>query len=402
MAEWKEYKIADVCELIIDCVNRTAPVVDYVTPYKMIRTTNVKNGKIKLENIRCVTKETYERWIRRGKPEKNDIVLTREAPVGEIGIVNTEDKIFLGQRMMMYRAKKGFTDARFLYYSFLAPFMQEQILSSGMGSVVEHIRVPDAKEFIVKLPPLLEQQAIAEVLSSLDDKIDLLHRQNKTLEAVTETLFRQWFIEEAEGSWEEVKLGEIADFHRGISYSGNLLGENGVGIPMHNLNSIDINGGYKYEGIKFYIGEVKDRQKLKPSDLLIINTDITQDNRIIGWPLFVPASFEYSTFTHHLFATTLLTEKISKFYLYFLLRQREYRDKLANSANGTTVSMLSKEAIRNLMIKLPPIIKRVKFERIAQETLNRQALNQKQLHTLTKLRDTLLPKMMNGEVRVET
>ena len=87
------------------------------------------------------------------------------------------------------------------------------------------------------LPAIAEQTAIAEVLSSLDDKIDLLHRQNKTLESLAETLFRQWFIEEADDSWESSTLSQHTEVFRGLSYRGSGLSEAGKGLPMHNLRS---------------------------------------------------------------------------------------------------------------------------------------------------------------------
>lgn len=365
----------------------------------ILRVNNIRNGRIIPDDVMKIDKEIEAKY-KRTRLKGGELLLTVVGSVGEAVIVPNEFKDWnVARAVSVSRVSDGY-DKNFIRYCFSTELIKHQMYSHTNDTVQPTLNLSSLKEIVFPIPSLPEQQAIAEVLSSLDNKIDLLHQQNKTLEAVAETIFRQWFVEEAEESWEQMKLGEIAEFHRGISYSGKSLGDRDVGTPMHNLNSVDVSGSYKYEGIKYYLGEVKDRQKLKPGDLLIINTDITQDNRIIGWPLFVPVSFEYSTFTHHLFATTLLTEKISKFYLYFLLRQRDYRDKLANSANGTTVSMLSKEAIGNLIIKLPPATKRIRFERIAEETLNKQALNQKQIGTLTQLRGTLLPKLIGGEVRV--
>src|ERR671919_201297 len=91
--------IVDLCEQHVDCVNRTAPVVATETPYKMIRTTNVRNGFIDTENVRYVTEETYKRWTRRLVPRRGDIILTREAPLGDVGMIRNDDFIFLGQRL---------------------------------------------------------------------------------------------------------------------------------------------------------------------------------------------------------------------------------------------------------------------------------------------------------------
>src|SRR5690348_3762151 len=95
-AEWPIACIKDVCESIIDCVNKTAPTVDCPTPYKMIRTTNVRDGWINLDEVRFVQAEVFARWNRRATPRKGDVILTREAPLGEVGMLRSNDLVFLG------------------------------------------------------------------------------------------------------------------------------------------------------------------------------------------------------------------------------------------------------------------------------------------------------------------
>jgi type I restriction enzyme S subunit len=147
-----------VCSQIIDCINKTAPMVDYETPYKMIRTTNVKNGRINLDDARCVDEATFIKWNRRLTPKKGDIVLTREAPLGDVGLIRTEENVFLGQRTMLYRADPSVLDQRFLYYSLLGPTLQAQLKTLGSGSTVEHVRVPDAEKLTIPFPVLVQQK----------------------------------------------------------------------------------------------------------------------------------------------------------------------------------------------------------------------------------------------------
>jgi len=321
--------------------------------------------------------------------------------IGRVGaycgsVFYQNNSIWISDNALSAKPKTNF-NTKFLFY-FLKNLRLNYFAEGSSHPLVTQSLLNSIEVFITD--SISEQNNIAEILSSLDDKIDLLHRQNKTLEQIAETLFRQWFVEEADDGWEEKKFEDILDLQRGISYTSKSLGEYGNGIPMHNLNSIDIYGRYKYEGIKYYTGEIKEKQKLVAGDLLIINTDITQDNRIIGWPIFVPDNYSESVCTHHLYSVLLNTEKVTKLYLYFLLRHREYREELANASNGTTVSMLSKNAIGNVKIKIPPEIKRKDFESIVSELMAKQTLNQKQIQTLTKLKDTLLPKLMSGEVKV--
>ena len=100
---WPLRRIEDLCIAIVDCLNRTAPVVDGPTDFRMIRTTNVRNGWIDLNNARYVDEPTFRKWTRREVPKRGDIVLTREAPLGEVGMIRTNDSVFLGQRTVLYR-----------------------------------------------------------------------------------------------------------------------------------------------------------------------------------------------------------------------------------------------------------------------------------------------------------
>ena len=115
---WTKVLIKDACESIIDCVNKTAPAVETPTQYKMIRTTNVKAGWVNLSAVKFVNEDVYKKWIRRGKPRKGDVILTREAPLGEVGMLRSNDTVFLGQRLVQYRADPDKLDNRFLLYSF--------------------------------------------------------------------------------------------------------------------------------------------------------------------------------------------------------------------------------------------------------------------------------------------
>lgn len=196
MADWPRVAVKSLCSLIVDCVNRTAPVIERETPFRMIRTTNVRDGRIDLSTCRYVDEPTYQRWTRRAKLLDGDVILTREAPIGEVGYIQKLGPVFLGQRLMQFRPDPKKVVPRYLYYAFRSPDLQHQFgTHDGSGSVVSHIRVADCHEFKVSVPPIDHQQNVVTLLGSLDDKIELNRQMNETLEAMAQEVFRDWFVD---------------------------------------------------------------------------------------------------------------------------------------------------------------------------------------------------------------
>jgi type I restriction enzyme S subunit len=189
---WEVVQISSLCSHIVDCVNKTASVVDYQTPYKMIRTTNVRHGRVDTENVRNVTQETYEAWTRRLLPENGDLIFTREAPVGECGILKDARGVFLGQRTMMYRADETKTSSKFLMYSLMSEYGKQQLEDFSGGSTVPHMRVPDCGKILIKTPSKEEQDVIVNSLNSIDISIEVkeakLHKITDSKKALMQDL----------------------------------------------------------------------------------------------------------------------------------------------------------------------------------------------------------------------
>ncbi|QQZ29375.1 restriction endonuclease subunit S [Thiothrix subterranea] len=212
--EWERKPIKDVCDSIIDCVNKTAPVVDYKTPFKMLRTTNIRDGRVNTKDVRYVTEYTYKEWVRRGAPKVGDLIFTREAPVGEIGVLEDDNGIFLGQRTMMYRANLKKADNYFLFYSLQSRFCQKQIEDFSNGGTVAHMRVPDCGEIIVNIPPLPEQKKIAQILFTWDKAITtteqlLANSQQQKKALMQQLLTGKKRLKGVGSEWKSNKLGEF-------------------------------------------------------------------------------------------------------------------------------------------------------------------------------------------------
>jgi type I restriction enzyme S subunit len=160
----------------------------------MIRTTNVRNGFIDTESVRYVTEEIYKKWTRRLVPKRGDVILTREAPLGDVGKIRTDDSILLGQRLYHFRPDPTKLDADFLLYSLLDEDLQGQVRGFGSGATVEHMRLEDIPSLEINLPPLLVQRRIAGILSAYDELIENNQRRIRILEGMARALYREWFV----------------------------------------------------------------------------------------------------------------------------------------------------------------------------------------------------------------
>ncbi|TQK29792.1 restriction endonuclease subunit S [Arthrobacter sp. SLBN-53] len=165
--EYEQKPISDLCELLVDCVNRTAPTVDEETPYKMLRTTNVRHGRVNTTDVKFVSAETFERWNRRATPQRGDVILTREAPVGEAGILNSDDRVFLGQRLFLYRVDPKHLTPEFLRACFDSPLLRAQFDRLGSGSTVKHLPLPACQNFLIPSPPIEVQIQYSDFVRSV-------------------------------------------------------------------------------------------------------------------------------------------------------------------------------------------------------------------------------------------
>jgi type I restriction enzyme S subunit len=206
IGKWDARPVSEMCSEIIDCVNKTAPSVEETTPFKMIRTTNVRDGWVDAENVKYVKEDVFERWVRRGRPHRGDVILTREAPLGAVGMLRSDDQVFLGQRTVMYRADEVKADERFLLYALMSPWVQAEIRSLGSGAVVEHMRVPDCERLLIPAPPLRTQKRIGAALGAFDDLIENNRRRVEILEEMARLLYREWFLRFRFPGYEDVEL----------------------------------------------------------------------------------------------------------------------------------------------------------------------------------------------------
>ena len=381
MSELITYRLDEIAD-VIDCEHKTAPKVDS-SEYYSIRTPDIKNGRLLYEQANRVSAETYALWTKRSIPEAVDIILAREAPVGEVGWIDKDHKICLGQRTVLIKIHSTEIDKKYLLYSFVSSKFKDYLNELSGGSVVAHLNMKDIRALEFSFPPLPEQKAIASVLSSLDDKIDLLHRQNKTLEAMAETLFRQWFIEDTAGKTELITLGEMIEIH------------DSKRIPLSKLERDKKKNGsimYPYYGAAKIMDYVDDY--IFDGDYLLLGEDGTvQDEN--GYPILQRANGKFWVNNH----AHVLSAKApyNNFFLWCLLS----KTNIEKAVTGAVQPKINQENLRKLDFVKFDESKVLDFNDITSSMLNKLNTNNLQIQTLENLRDTLLPKLMSGEVRVQ-
>ena len=402
MSEWKETELQELTNKIGSGATPRGGSNSYKSEgISLIRSQNVLDMKFSTNGLALID-EIQADALKNVIVESNDILLniTGDSVARTCKVPDYILPARVNQHVAIIRADKNKMIPDFLLYNLIA--QKEELLSqSEIGATRRAITKGMIEKFLINLPPLSEQKAIAEVLSSLDDKIDLLHRQNKTLEQMAETLFRQWFLEEAKEDWEEVTLEEFVICYNGVSYNSADL--NPSETAMVTLKSFARDGGFRLDGFKEYTGKYKETHIVKQGDLAVAHTDITQDAAVVGNPILIIGKEEYKTLVISMDLVKVETTKnwISKEFLYFLMKTRLFKQHCLGYANGSTVLHLSKKAIPSFEFFLPPKDIIEKFTEQASNLLNKKNTNISKIRTLEKMRDTLLPKLMSGKIRVK-
>ena len=214
MCELKVYKLGDACTELSDGLHK-APIFVEGGDYIFVNAKNIAKGFI-VDND-PTKKSTKEEYLKYSSPlNETTILYSIDGTIGNIALYRGE-KCILGKGACYMNPNPQILDRMYLYYTLQSPHFNAYIDQMSTGSTIQHISLKTMRNYVFTCPPLDEQKQIASVLSSLDDKIDLLNRENATLEAMAETLFRQWFIEDAKEDWEEKPLSSIATFLNGLA-----------------------------------------------------------------------------------------------------------------------------------------------------------------------------------------
>ncbi|EMF4710754.1 restriction endonuclease subunit S [Providencia stuartii] len=355
-------------------------------PY--IRITDMKNCKLlNIDNLFMFVPDGIHPLIKNYTVNKGDLILSIVGQIGRLNIIgHSLDQANLTEncvKLIPYANSE--IDINFAYYYLSSEYGAEQIDTRIVGSTQPKLPIYNINTIEIPVPPLSEQKAIASVLSSLDDKIDLLHRQNKTLESIAETLFRQCFVEEMQDDWVHGTLKDEFAFTMGQSPKGSSFNEEQIGTPMFQGNA---DFGFRFPKERVYTTEpTRFAQKL--DTLISVRAPVGAQNMArskccIGRGI---AAFRHINnpdwYTYTYFKLRYLMDEIKKF-----------------NDEGTVFGSISKSDFEKIEVIIPPESIIHNYEIMVKPLNDRVITNCFQIEKLEKLRDTLLPKLMSGEVRV--
>lgn len=379
MTEWKEYKFSDFID-----INPLVRIPKNI-PISFVEMKDLDPSMRYCESSQLKLLSGGSRFI------NGDTLFARITPCLENGKIcqvrNLQNNIGFGStEFHVLRGKEGVSDTNFVYYLSRWNEVRDHAEHNMEGSSGRQ-RVPKEAfdTLYLPLPPLPEQKRIASILSSLDDKIDLLHRENKTLEAMAETLFRQWFIEEAKEDWKEGKLGDEFEFTMGQSPNGDSFNEDGIGFPMYQGNA---DFGFRFPTRRVFTTQPTRFAEINDT-LISVRAPVGAQNMAtekccIGRGV---AAFRYKH-NHDFYS-----------YTYYKLKSLLEEIKQYND-NGTVFGSISKSDFENIDIVIPDINTIQHFQEQVKPIDDKIINNNKQIQTIIQQRDSLLPKLMNNEINI--
>lgn len=422
--EWPTMRLRQANVTLIDCDHRTPPAAEVGYPYVTIP--QLRNGRIDLSDVRRIKPEDFVQWTRKAKPAPNDVILSRRCNPGETAVAPAHLEFALGQNLVLLRADGTKVYPPFLRWLVRGPEWWQQINKFlNVGAVFDSLKCADVPNFELRIPSLPEQRAIAHILGMLDDKIELNRRMNETLEAMARAIFKSWFVDfdpvRAKAEGRDPGLPKhIADFFPD-RFEDSVLVEIPAGWevgPILKQAKLLSGGTPKTERKDYWDGDIfwasaKDVSQCGQIFLIETERTITQKGLEESATQLIPS---FCTVVVARGATTgrmvmfgremgmnqtcyaLASTTHTPFSLYCHLQHQ--MDNLVHSAHGSVFDTITTSTFANSKVVLPPVPFLKAFDQRVAAMFHRIRSNTEEIQTLATVRDTLLPKLISGELRV--
>ena len=419
-ADWPELPLAECMAAIIDYRGKTPRKT--TTGIPLVTAKIIKGGRIEQPG-EFIEPSDYDEWMRRGIPAAGDIVLTTEAPLGEVAQLDGS-RVALAQRVITLRGKEGVMDNTFLKFLLQSAHVQEQLKGRSTGTTVHGIRQSELRKVLLLVPSLGEQRAIAHILGTLDDKIELNRKMNLTLEAMARAIFKSWFVDfdpvraKSEGrdpglpsdlatlfpgsfenselgkipkGWSVISMPEIIDINpmRSLQKGANALYLDMANAPNNGARADKVVNRPFGSGTKFINGDTL-LARITPclENGKTAFVDFLEHDQV-GW-----GSTEF----------IVLRPKapLPPTFAYFLARDPEFRAFAISNMSGTSGRQrVPSDCFNSYKLVKPGPGIAAAFGKFSDAVMQQIKANDEQSLTIAALRDTLLPKLLSGEIRVK-
>ena len=426
-SEVPEFSLNSLCSLVVDCPHATPKWTDY--GYVVLRNQNIKNGRLDLSSPSFTDEAHFKGRIRRAAPQPGDLVITREAPMGDVCQIPDGLVCCLGQRQVLLRPDPEKVDARYLLFALQSPYLKHQIgWNEGTGSTVSNLRIPVLEALKIPCPALEQQQEIAMVLGTIDDRIALLRETNATLEVIAQALFKSWFVDfdpvhaRARGEqpaglapevaalfpdsfeesalgmvpkgWNTGTLGDVAHFQNGYAFKSKDWCESGH--PVVKIGDVKP-GIIDFSGCSYIAPETTEglsRFKLRRGDLLVGMTGY------VGETGLVPHVEPHAYLNQRVGRIATKSGLIDLGFVYCLVRNSAFKGYAEARSHGSAQANVSGAVLLDYPVVTPTQNILDRFNGSVGVLLERILSNHEQAQTLATLRDTLLPRLISGQLRL--
>lgn len=412
MANHDTITIEEATERLIDYRGKTPPKT--TSGVRLVTAKVVKGGQILDEPAEFIASDFYDEWMRRGLPQPLDVLLTTEAPLGEVAILRNDERIALAQRIILLRARKGTVNPEFLFYALQSDYGQGALKARASGTTVLGIKQSELRQVRIPIYPIAFQQRIAAILSAYDELIENCQRRIKVLEQMARGLFREWFVNFRfpNGAKTPIVDSPLGNIPKGwvvkpldaVCHSildGDWIetkDQGGNDYRLLQISNIGVGEFIETHNYRFVTQSTFERLRcteIKPNDLLVARMPTPVGRawlaRLMPWRMITAVD-------------VAIIRPIEKFVLPQFLVQAWNRPsnlkRIAAQASGTTRLRITRRELAALEFIIPPIQLQSEFVSLChplRESTN--SLLQK-VANLRKTRDLLLPRLMAGNISI--
>ena len=394
--------LSDICELVVDCEHKTAPTQEQ--GYPSIRTPNIGRGYFILNGVNRVSEETYKLWTRRATPQGGDLILAREAPVGNVAVIPEGEQYCLGQRTVLIRPKKDIIEPNYLCFLLLSPGIQGELLGKSSGATVHHLNIKDIRALrLPNLPSLKKQKQISLTIKRYDELIATNQRRIVLLEEAARLIYREWFVHMRFPGHESTHIhtGIPEGWKAGSAHEFiNILSG---GTPKTSVNNY-WNGDIPFFTPKdspncFYTTDTEKsltseglnncNSRLFPNETIFITARGTVGKTALSGR---PMAMNQSCYA--------LTPKEGIGNLFLFMAIRESISRLQKAANGGVFNAIVVDTFKNIPFLLPKPELTLAFDDKVRPLFEQVLTLIQQNRILAQTRDLLLPKLMSGQIDV--